>query len=51
MPRTYISVQLRQLVIERADSICEYCLVSASDRSSGCQVDHFEKPLPDEKPS
>jgi hypothetical protein len=41
MPRTYISVQLRQLVIKRADRICEYCLVSASDRSSGCQVDHI----------
>jgi hypothetical protein len=41
MPRAYISVQLRQLVIERADNICEYCLVSASDRSSGCQVDHI----------
>ncbi len=41
MPRTYISVQLRQLVIERADSICEYCLISTSDRSSSCQVDHI----------
>ena len=41
MSRTYISIQLRKLIIERADSICEYCLISASDRSSGCQVDHI----------
>ncbi|TYQ24813.1 HNH endonuclease [Pseudanabaena sp. UWO311] len=41
MTRTYISVQLRRLVIERADSICEYCLISSADRSSGCQVDHI----------
>lgn len=41
MTRTYISVQLRRLVIERADNICEYCLISSADRSSGCQVDHI----------
>jgi hypothetical protein len=37
----YISVELRRLVSDRADGICEYCLVSAADRSSGCQVDHI----------
>jgi hypothetical protein len=32
---------LRRLVANRADYICEYCLVSEVDRSSGCQVDHI----------
>ncbi|AFZ23594.1 restriction endonuclease [Cylindrospermum stagnale PCC 7417] len=41
MSRSYISVDLRHLVAERAGNICEYCLISAEDRSSGCQVDHI----------
>jgi hypothetical protein len=41
MTRTYISVQLRRLVVERAGSICEYCLIASVDRSSGCQVDYI----------
>ncbi|AFZ55703.1 HNH endonuclease [Anabaena cylindrica FACHB-243] len=41
MSRTYINVDLRRLVVERAGNICEYCLISAVDRSSGCQVDHI----------
>ncbi|MFM8297657.1 MAG: HNH endonuclease [Microcystis aeruginosa] len=41
MARPYISVELRKLVAERADFLCEYCLISASDRVSGCQVDHI----------
>jgi HNH endonuclease len=39
--RTYINLDLRRLVVERAGNICEYCLISAVDRSSGCQVDHI----------
>ncbi|CCH92586.1 HNH endonuclease [Microcystis aeruginosa PCC 9432] len=41
MARPYISLELRKLVAERADFLCEYCLISASDRVSGCQVDHI----------
>jgi 5-methylcytosine-specific restriction endonuclease McrA len=41
MARPYISAELRKLVAERADFLCEYCLISASDRVSGCQVDHI----------
>ena len=41
MARPYLSVELRKLVAERADFLCEYCLISAFDRLSGCQVDHI----------
>ncbi|MFN6535210.1 MAG: HNH endonuclease [Nostoc sp. EkiNYC01] len=41
MSRPYINAELRRLVGDRAEHICEYCLVSEADRSSGCQVDHI----------
>lgn len=41
MSRSYINLETRRLVVERAGNICEYCLISAVDRSSGCQVDHI----------
>ncbi|MFM6152259.1 MAG: HNH endonuclease, partial [Sphaerospermopsis kisseleviana] len=41
MSRPYINLETRRLVVERAGNICEYCLISAVDRSSGCQVDHI----------
>ena len=41
MAQPYISTELRKLVAERADFLCKYCLISASDRLSGCQVDHI----------
>ncbi len=41
MARPYISAELRKLVAERADFLCEYCLISDADRVSGCQVDHI----------
>ena len=41
MSRPYISEELRRLVAERADRICEYCLIAEADRSSSCQVDHI----------
>jgi hypothetical protein len=41
MSRTYISRELRRLVAQRANYRCEYCLILASDRLSGCHVDHI----------
>jgi HNH endonuclease len=41
MPRSYISQELRRLVAERADYICEYCLMAEVDRSSPYQIDHI----------
>lgn len=41
MSRTYISRELRRLVAQRANCRCEYCLILASDRLSGCHVDHI----------
>jgi len=35
VPRPYISLQLRRLVAERADYLCEYCLIAEAD-SLGC---------------
>lgn len=40
MPRPYISLQLRRLVAERADYLCEYCLIAEAD-SLGCEIDHI----------
>lgn len=41
MSRPYVNSELRRLVAARADYICEYCLISEVNRSSGCQVDHI----------
>ncbi|MGK7872926.1 MAG: HNH endonuclease [Xenococcaceae cyanobacterium] len=41
MSRPYIPVELRRLVVDRADHLCEYCLISEADLASGCQVDHI----------
>ncbi len=41
MSRPYISEELRRLVAERAERICEYCLMSETDRSSSYQIDHI----------
>lgn len=32
---------MRQLVAERADFLCEYCLVHDADAYHGCEVDHI----------
>ena len=40
MARIYIPAQLRRLVVERADSLCEYCLISEAE-SLGCHFDHI----------
>jgi hypothetical protein len=37
---TYISAELRRLVIARADGLCEYCLLHEDDTFFGCEVDH-----------
>ena len=41
MSKTYISVALRQLVITRARSLCEYCLIHEDDAYFGCEIDHI----------
>ena len=41
MSKTYINVALRQLVIRRANGLCEYCLIHEDDTYFGCQVDHI----------
>ena len=38
MSRVYIPVELRRLVVERADRLCEYCLILETDRVSGCHI-------------
>lgn len=40
MSTSYISVELRRLVIARAESLCEYCLIAEADAFLGCEVDH-----------
>lgn len=40
MPRPYMTKELKRLVSERAESLCEYCLISEED-SGGCQFDHI----------
>jgi 5-methylcytosine-specific restriction endonuclease McrA len=39
--RPYISEELRRLVAERVDHVCEYCLIAEVDRSSSYQIDHI----------
>src|SRR5438045_1570628 len=37
---SYVSTELRRFVAQRAEHICEYCLIIQSDTYLGCQVDH-----------
>ncbi|HEX8358891.1 MAG TPA: HNH endonuclease signature motif containing protein [Longimicrobium sp.] len=41
MSSTYIPAELRRLVVERAESTCEYCLIAEVDTFFGCEVDHI----------
>ncbi len=41
MNRRYISEQLRRLVANRANNLCEYCLIHEDDTFFSCQVDHI----------
>ncbi len=38
---TYISETLRNIVIERANHTCEYCLISQEDTFHSCHIDHI----------
>jgi len=38
---SYVSAALRRLVAERADFLCEYCLIHEDDAVFGCEVDHI----------
>src|SRR5262245_8380341 len=38
---TYIPAELRRLVIERAGSCCEYCLMQVADRLLPFEIDHI----------
>lgn len=37
----YIDSALRSVVAQRADSLCEYCLIHEDDTFYGCQIDHI----------
>jgi len=39
--KAYVSAELRRLVANRADRICEYCLIHDDDTYVGCSVDHI----------
>jgi hypothetical protein len=41
MSSTYINADLRRLVENRANWLCEYCLIAAEDTFLGCEVDHI----------
>jgi HNH endonuclease len=41
MERPYLSQDLRRLVIDRADRLCEYCLIHSDDTIVGCSIDHI----------
>jgi HNH endonuclease len=41
MSVTYISADLRRLVVARAEDLCEYCLIAEEDTFYGCEVDHI----------
>ncbi|HEV7684334.1 MAG TPA: HNH endonuclease signature motif containing protein [Pyrinomonadaceae bacterium] len=37
----WISAELRQAIADRANLLCEYCLIAESDTFYGCEVDHI----------
>lgn len=41
MSVTYITADMRRLVVSRAESICEYCLIAEEDTFYGCEADHI----------
>lgn len=41
MSVTYITADLRRLVVARAEHICEYCLIAEEDTFYGCEADHI----------
>ncbi len=38
---SWVPESLRRQVFERADGICEYCLIHERDTHLGCEVDHI----------
>jgi hypothetical protein len=36
-----ISAELRQTIADRANLLCEYCLIAEADTFYGCEVDHI----------
>jgi HNH endonuclease len=40
MSVTYISAELRRLVVLRSAGLCEYCLIHEDDTFFGCEIDH-----------
>jgi HNH endonuclease len=41
MSITHIPVELRRLVVARAQRMCEYCLIHEDDTFFGCEADHI----------
>ena len=41
MSTDYVSVELRRLIEERAEWLCEYCLIEEHRSFFGCQIDHI----------
>ena len=41
MSTSYVSAELRRIVVARAAGLCEYCLIHEEDTFFGCQVDHI----------
>src|SRR5262245_21703044 len=41
MSVTYITAELRRLVVTRSEEICEYCLIAEADTFYGCETDHI----------
>ncbi len=37
---THVPANLRRFVAERADHLCEYCLIHEDDTFLGCQIEH-----------
>src|SRR5262245_24308507 len=38
---SYVSPGLRRLVADRAEGLCEYCLIHEEDTFLGCQIEHI----------
>ena len=41
MEHPYLSKSLRQMVVDRSDHLCEYCLIHEDDTVLGCAIDHI----------
>jgi hypothetical protein len=41
MSTSHVSAELRRLIVGRAESLCEYCLIAEEDTCFGCEVDHI----------